>query len=635
MNDEYTEISMEEYDNERKAKEAAKPLLELLKTGIDYVSARRDQLVENMAFYQNNISLLKQYKENRPWVIQMNTPYASMAIDKRVASLVANDYIGELIPMRSQDVDVMKTVQSVYKDEWERMEMDMKIDDAISTSAVVREGYVHVYFDKEEGYGSRKGEICAKAIDTNAVLIDPKARSYRDAMWIAIAGRITYEDACERYPEFSKFLSKSDNLAPSDRGENYIENDYTSQQNGILTIYTMYRREGKKIMQYILVDRILVAEKHISGLKRFPIAQMRWKRAAQSAYGIALMDDILSLQKAISSIESAITNTAVAYASPSVIIREGSGLKPAVIAKTMGAPGVVYVSKIPIQEAMQAVSPAKVEDKIVNLKREFEMAIDKIAGISDQFTGDIGTAGNTSGGAKLAVERAKIVEAGVIRNIEEFVEDLTLIVMDYILTLYSGEVVESRTTDKATGDMTFTNRALPDSAKDLKFSYYINLNMKTSYSKERERDVIKEIYQMERQYNAPVMVINELDILESYDLSNKEELRKRYKELQANSADNKATTITKIVAAAAKYQIDPALTEAAIADVIRGDKQNNPNLDEFMKQSQGMAQQMSAEVQNSADDLKAQGLDPASVDEAQQMMSAQGQQPSPTDLNLM
>lgn len=630
----FVEVSLEESRRQDEAKEKAKKLLNLVREGLDYAKKRTPQLTENMAFYQNNLSLLKQYKENRPWVIQMNTPYASVDIDKRVASIIANDYIGELIAYRQEDVEKIRTLQDLYVDEWERMEMDRHVDKAISKSAVVREGYVHVYFDKTKKYGGRKGVLCANELDTNTVILDPRARDFHDVLWVAVLGRITKEDAEERYPDYEKFFTTNVNTVPEERGENYVENDYTSQQEGVLTVYTIFRKEKGKIRQYIIVDDMLVAEKTLDGLKRIPIAQMRWKEAAQSAYGMALMDDVLTLQKAVSSMESAITNTAISFASPSIIVRKGSGLNPAVVARTTGAPGTVFETNLPIGESLQVISPGKIDDRILNLKINYEQAISKICGVSDQFSGDIGTAGNTSGGAKLAVERAKIIEANVINNITVFVQDLTMIVMDYVSSLYAGEVVTTRKTDESTGQTTFTPKAVPEDADKLEFSYFINLNMKTSYNKERERDAFINIYQMERQYDAPVKLITELDILETYDLSNKDALRQRYKDLQANSAEQKAKVIASIMAASQKFQIDPQLTQAAITDVIRGDK-NRQALDQFTQMAQQSAQMMEQEMQSSADDLIAQGMDPQDVQAAQAQMTEQGQQPSMQDLNLI
>lgn len=631
--DEREALTPQDYEKLRIAREKGAKLLHRVKKANDFVSTRREQLNENMAFYQGNQYLLAQYAENRPWVIQMNTPHASMAIDKRVASLIATDYIGQLQPLTPESVEDVNGLQGMLEDEWDRIGMDDYIDEAIKTSAIVREGYVHITYDPKKKYGGRDGEICAKALDTNAVLIDPRARSFEEAEYLIVRGRITEDQAAELYPDYAKMFPEATSFMPEDRGEVYYDNDYTTNQEEILTLFTFYIKERGKIYRKEVVEGLCVYEKELKGLKRFPIAQMRWKKLAQSAYGMSLMDDIIALQKAISSIESAITNTAVAYASPAIIVRKGSGINPKTVAKTIGAPGVVYLSEIPIDEAMKPVIPAKVDADIVTLKKEFEVTIDKITGITDPFVGEIGTAGNTASGSRLAVERAKIIEADLIKNIGAFVEQITLIMIDYITTLYSGETITTRKQNQTDQSYTFTNRYIPEKAAEIPFSYSINLNMKTAYSKEREKEILMELYQMERQYQAPVKLINEMDILTHYDLTNKDELIERYKMLKAQNDQTKAQTIMQVTQAAATYQINPESTAAAIADVIAGGE-NTPNLDAFMKQAQGMAQQMAAEQQNSAQDLVNQGMDPQMVAQAQQMMQGQGAQPTPQDLGI-
>ena len=51
----------------------------------NFNSSRQDAYAENMAFYQGNQHLLKKYKNDTPWVINMNTPYATVAIDNSVS----------------------------------------------------------------------------------------------------------------------------------------------------------------------------------------------------------------------------------------------------------------------------------------------------------------------------------------------------------------------------------------------------------------------------------------------------------------------------------------------------------------------------------------------------------------------
>ena len=96
----------------------SKPYLTKFEKARNFNSDRQKAYAENMAFYQGNQHLLKRYKNNTPWVVNMNTPHASIAIDNRVSSLLAKDYIGELLPLGVEDVDNVEALADVYKREW-------------------------------------------------------------------------------------------------------------------------------------------------------------------------------------------------------------------------------------------------------------------------------------------------------------------------------------------------------------------------------------------------------------------------------------------------------------------------------------------------------------------------------------
>lgn len=632
--EEITKNSIAADSKKNEAIKKAKPILARVDKARRFASKREDQLKENMAFYQNNPFLLTQYKDKRPWVLQMNTPYASMAIDTRIASLSANDYIGELQPYQQQDAEAVKQIQELYRDAWENAKINTLIDNALGKAAVVREAYAHVILNDEVKKAGKPGAIEAYLLDTMAVLIDPRARDYREAEYIIVTSRISFEEAERSYPEFAAFLTqRTTGRMPFERGENYLENDYTSEQEDILTLFTYYENNGGKITKKVVLEDMLVEEQVISALNRLPIAQLRWKAANQSAYGYALMDDLLSLQKALCSIDSVITNTAVSYAAPQMLLRRQSGINAKMLARTIGAPGVVYETDMPISETLQAITPAKVDDKIVSLKNAFEAAIDKIAGVTSPFIGSIGTAGNTAQGSQLAVERAKIIETAVLTNLSIFVEDLTMIFVDYIKYAYAGEVITSRKKDPNTGKFSFEARSIDKGIKDVDFSFYIDLNTKTQYSKEREKEQLLQLYQMERQYDAPIKLINELDILNRYDLSDKEALNERYKLLSQQTVDNKTATILKLQKAAQQFGIPEQLLAEAIKEVIDGAKET-PALDAFMNQAQTMSAQMDKEVAASEEELASQGIQPQFIQQAKQQMAEQGMTPTPENLNL-
>lgn len=606
-----------------------------IKTYYDKAYARHkvriDDLTENMAFYEGNQYSLPNYQSNKPWVIQMNTPYATLAIDTRVASLQASSYMGELEPFSPDDEETVSSLKAVYEDLWEELNMDQKINTAIAKGAVVREAYIHIIANTDsvsKGTNRRnKGTIEAYAIDPTHVWLDPKARKFSECSFICITERANYEKTVAKYPYLKDNL-KVGQMSPYERGEVYIGNDYTTGQEDALTKITVYVKEYDKkdkmtIKKYTLIEDVLVDEEALTSLKHFPIAQFKWKSANDSPYGLSLMDELLSLQKAVNAIESAITNTALAYASPSMIVSKSCGVDPRVVALTTGSPGTVYAVDGDPTRAIVPVTTPQINDRIVNIKGEYENAISSIAGITSAYVGSIGTAGNTASGAEMSIERAKIIENIVIKNIEDFVEQLTFILIDYIIALYAGQNNIYTRTRNEMGKLMFNTRSLDKKASNVEYSFFVDLSARTRFSKDKEKQTLKDLYQMERQYDADIKLINEIDILEETDLRNKDIIRQRYNRMNAQSNEQKIQLINSLSEMGTKFNIDPSLLQQAQIEVMSDDEKMEA-FKAVIQMSKQTASQMEQAMEQANQQAVQLGLPPEAVQQASQQLQDQG-----------
>ena len=620
----------------------AKPYTEMYKKAYDFNTERFNSYAELMAFYQGNQHLLKKYKTDRPWVVNMNTPYATVAIENRIASILVNDYEGDLIPLSPEDIDIIEPIDRVYKREWERLDIDRIIRNCVETSAVVREAYCHIILDDKKIYGGTKrkrvGALTAEIIEPARVLIDPTARNLKDANYMIVLGRISKKEALKTYNKLESLKLQAPDYTPYQRGEVYYDNDYSTEQEDVFTVWNFYQKENGKIKKTKLINNIIVKESTLD-ISRFPIAQLRWKKAAQSCYGISLMDQLLSLQKAINAIESAITNTAIAYAAPSMMVAKGSGVDPKVVAKSNGAPGVVYSVNGNLDNAIKPVVPPKIQDEILAIKQDFEAKIREISGNSNQFMGNIGTAANTVGGAEVAVERAKIIEVNIINNIEDFVEEIVNILVEFIIKMYPNAELTYSNGKDGEGAYNFDVIKMPKKSemKDLEYKFYIELDKKSQYSKDKQKQTLMDLFQFERQYDAPVKTITVSDIIKNSDLINKDEIIARYNSLNSQDAQTKAETIDKLINTANNMGISQDLIIQATAEIISGGDEH-PATDQLMKMiEQGFSQQlqevnaqadMGAIAQEDAESMQdpTAGLDPNAVAQAEAMLGS-GQAP--------
>lgn len=618
-----------------KSEQQAKPLLEKVRRAQRAVGDRASEHEELMAFYEGTQYNLSRYKTNRPWVVRMKTPYASSAIDTRTSSLIASDYRGELFPMAPEDEESVNALKDFLKDEWERMSLDNKIDEAIKASAIVRESYIHVvWVDEPYGHGStkREGYIDTYLIEEpSSVYIDPSANCLKDARYVAILQRKSLDEVEEMYPDYVGYIkAQGAGFVPQDRGEVSFRRDYNTEQDDVCTIITMYEKINGDIRKSLIIENFLVEQENLEGLNgNIPIAQMRWKRAFSSPYGISLMDEIIDLQKATNAIESAITNTAVAYASPSYAVRKGSGLDPKKVAVTAGAPGAVYHVEGDIDRALAPIKVPSLDQAIIGVKNEYIASIDRIAGITNPYLGSVGTSGNTAQGTKMALERARIIEADVLHNIETFVEDLTHLIILYIAVNHSGDTVTTRNVDTTTNEIEFKVHELPENLAELPYTTYINLNTKTSYAKEREKEKILELYQMGHQYKDEIKLINQLDVLDAYELENHAKLVERFKLNTLQNNEAKAELIASILEMATSLGIPKEQVQPAIVELMSGGTET-PITDQLMQMMQQMAQEnamrQEQELQQFTQNVGEAGVSPQAVQQMIGQMTGQGGQ---------
>lgn len=606
------ELKDEDISLVMKKDKTAEDYYELFKRARDFDLPRLDEYEELMAFYEGRQDLLVRYSGDKPWVMDVTTGYATDAIDTRVASLIANDYNGELEPLSPEDVDPVAALNSAQKMTWKFLEMDNVIKESIRRAAVIREAYTHIVYDDVKFGGTNRkmrGKLSAYFINPANVFIDPNALEFKDADYVCITERISPKKVKEQYPDFDFKSARANSIYTSqERGEIYLGNDYDSEQEEVLTKITFYEvaKNGtpkQMIYKTVLVENQIVEDTIKLKTKYLPIAQLRWKKRMDSPYGLSLMDSLLPSQKAINSVEGAIINTALAFAVPSFVVSKDSGLDPQDVARTAGAPGVVYPVEGSVDQAIRPLMQGKVvDDQMLVIKKENEETIYKLAGVTQQFQGDIGSAGNTSGGTDKAVNRATMIEHNFFTNLEEYIEDLTNIIVNYIIQIYSGQTMYSRGERQSSGQYNFNMINIPEGIEDIEYAFSIDLDITTQYNKERFKELTKELFQMERQYDAPVKVITIKDILKQYNMPNRDELIRRYEDIITKDNDSKAALIAEFTRLTTQYQIDPALVQQGIAEILEGKEsaiveQIMQQIAQMVEQQQQMAEQQAAQQQ--------------------------------------
>lgn len=590
---------------------------------------RFDKYVELTAFYEGEQQQLSNYAGGKPWVVDINTPYAADAIDIRVSSLQANDYLGDIEPLSPDDTEKIENLNEAKNTFWKFMDLDEKISDSIHNGAMMREAYIHIIvdgdvFDEDADVSILTPKaLKAYALDPTSVLIDPNALDYKDAEYLIITERISTKRAMKEYGLTKQDLNQASD-SKQDRGETFLGTNYDSPDGDMITKLTFYERYKDKETNQFVVDRIeIIGEKIVFdktlNISVYPIAQFRWQKRKKSAYGLSLMDRVLGLQKSVNAIESATTNTALQFAAPSFAVSKSSGVNAKRFSELVGSPGLVVSVQGDPRSAITPLVNQKVDPELVAVKRDHEDTIYKIAGVTEQFKGNIGTAGNTRSGSEQAINRAKIQEQMVIRNIQGFIEDLTVIIVEYITKLFSGLSMWVRGEKDSRGKYNFKELEISEDVENIRYTFAVNLDVKTPHSREKSKTLLKELYTFENQYDSDVKVLTILDIIKQYDLPNRQELVERYQQLMSKTNKDKAQVLIEWVTVTEEYGIDAALITQGIMEILEG--KETPTVDQIISQIQQIAEQEEQQQVSMESDRAMQ-----EAEMQQQMMMEQEQQ---------
>lgn len=603
-------------------RERAKKKISDVNKAKNLIGNRSQAIKENMKVYEGKV--FEDLSADSPWVVQMKTPYASLAIDTRVASLTASDYRGELFALDPENDEDIRVLDKLVKDEFNRDNLNQKISECIHGSAISRENYLHIIWKERKG---DKGYPESYIIqDPASVLIDPQATSLKSAEWCAVTSLISKEEIKRKHKEFyDEYKYRQESATLQDAGELFSTSyNKSSGKDNMALLITHYAKvhKGQKVIieKTEIIGSYEVSKTEISALSTFPIAQMRWKKEASSPYGLSLMDDIIDLQKAISAIETATTNVAVTYSAPSYLLKKDSGINPQRFAKSIGIPGIVLSTHMDLNDVVAPLPFPKLDQSILNNKHDYIQAINSIAGITDPFVGSVGTAGNTAEGTRLTVERARIIEQYVLENISKFVEDITEILVQYVSSQYSGKKLPiKRTTPFELNDgkePTVDEVTLNEKIVDMEHGFYINLSAKTSYAKAREKEELKEFYQVQNQYDSDMKLVTPIDILRTFEVEDIDMYEKRFEMMKELQSQEMAELLPKIIMEASKYQIDDGLVQSAILEIIRLEPET-PALEQLTQEIQEQAvraQEMKLQgVQEIQQELMNSGLEEQEV----------------------
>lgn len=568
--------------------ETIKEINKLIDESTDFrVSQRDKEYISNEAQYEGLGWNLASYNKESPFMMKSDINHLKNAVDIRLGSLFANTYYGELKPQSPYDIEAVQEMNVAYKNEWFRLEMDNLIEKAIKAGAICDNGYIEFNVDANKIYGGtntkREGLITATFLDPSMVYLDPTADCIENCEYMVKKLRVTRNWIRRNKPEWVAKLKekqiKSGSISGSENGQIYTGRDYDKGSDNLYEVNVVYRKEkleeeiplvddignpildkegnpkmDKKISTvvriYYVIARELLEKNDKYPFDEIPIIPFQWDTVPQSPYGIPLLRGLVVPQRVANLIESAINNIAMLNAIPTYLVSTESGIDIDEFAKLSQAPGIIWEVNGDVAKAVKRLNDAEVNEAMVAIKESFVGNIKEYAGVNSPYQGDLGTAGSTSSGTIEAIGRATIIDNNPLKQIEIFVEKLSRMLVKFMTRYYKGEHIYVRDTEKDINKLTnkdFTDVEMKEEYSLMNYDFTVDLASRNKNDKNRQYNLMKELYQLQNQYKDPTKVINITDVVKTANLDNYNEMFKRYKDMNEEAYNEKANLIVQLM----------------------------------------------------------------------------------------
>ena len=562
-------------DFERKEKE----LLKLVTDAVEFRQSQRDsEYINNMAHYEGLHWNLAENKVDSPFLLRSDINHLKDAVDIRLGSLCSEKYWGDLKPLSPNDVQHIEDLNTLYKNEWNRLNADDFVEYVVKYGAICDNGYVFINYDPSKIVGGtgfkREGVITLEGLETSNVYLDPTASNIDECEYIVVKSKKSKMWVKKNKPQWLKIfedlnIKASDNGASNENGDIFVGRDYGKSSSNQYDISTMYRKEvfekdmetkndegkviatekvrGIQIKEYFFVGKHLIDINEKYPFDEFPVIPFQWQPEPQSPYGIPLLRGLTVPQKVANLIESAANNIAMHYTVPTWLVSSESGIDITSFAKLSNALGMAWKVDGDISKAVKQMDPPQINADLIGIKDSFVNNIRTYAGVTDQYIGNIGTAGSTAEGTNSAISRATVVDNAIIKQIEKFVEKLSRMIVKFMTRYYKNKDIYIRDTSKDTGSYSFKTVNVKDDFENMNYEFYVDLASRSKTDKNRQYNLMKDLYTIQNQYKEDKKIINVADLVKAANLDNYNEMYKRFSDMSEEAFAEKADLIVQIM----------------------------------------------------------------------------------------
>lgn len=540
------------------------------------------------------------------------------------ANLAQNIPQAEFVPMTPLDAPLVRQLQKAYDHVWDEQKVPMTVRKCIDRGLLYGTSIAYVYAEENirgKYFGDNhpsnqlyRYDIKVKRINNANFYIDPTAYTLQEAKWITITENLALSDV-KNNPIFREYAGeKLKNLTYADiqrdssaAGDIFqrsvtktgqsLEHETGDEMVTLHIHWERYRNEEGRWqvdVSYFLWNTDFLLYR-IEDFKPsvYPFAVFYDEEDDNSFWGTSIAMDVLENQKVINKTAQAASIIGTLHQNPQKVVLRESGINAAEMSRTGTLPGKVWTSNIP--NAVETIQPPDIPKGLFEIEDRMKADIKEIAGLNEAYVGESVGSLTTSTGVDSLIERATIRDRDKSLQIDQFVEDLSNLIAQFIL-VYWQEPRPIMTRMK-NGDVEFEEwKPVPLSVvENLEWRVRSNVYAKAPMTQAYKSQMADNLMQMQGQFQFDPPIITPEEWIEMKDFPNKEDILARMQEdrIRKQNQDAQALqqAILNIIAQSQQLKAQGLTDEEVQAQI-------TPMIDELVQQTftsgqnQGTANQL-------------------------------------------
>ena len=499
-----------------------------------------------------------------PWVPKPVTNFIHLVKTTKRAALAIENPGAMIMGQSPQDHENAKELQKIVDFVWKQMKARSVVRDVLETSKLLGTGIAMVYFDYENGTvkgadgGRYQGEIKMRQIDPANFYPDPNAFRLEDCEYIHLVFRRPIKWVEK---QFGVKGLKPTNRSHQEMGEIY-NRDYNSEsKENIIDLHYHYEKVpdnevgGFKYQLTVLAGDRIVRETQQLKPNRYPFAILYDYKQRQDFWGQGICELILDNQKLINKVESIMALIGVLLQNPQKVVYKRSGINPEEATMYGSAPGHVWESDVPAEQAMFWMPTPQIPSALFNLAEQARFNIREITGMTEAYMGQTVGSLQTSTGVNSLIERSTMRDRDQMYDFELFIEDLIDIIIHFIVEYYTETRIARITGEK--GQEPEFLEFIGSDFKDVKYDIQVDISAMAPVTKVRKQEELDKILNIQGQYQFEPAVITPQEYISESNFIDSERIIERMNMEEIRSAEAIMTEVLQMATEAQQQGLPP------------------------------------------------------------------------------